>query len=218
MPFNSSIIKERFRSPEFSIFVILLFHVSGFIGLQTSSKEWFLALTPLNLLISLIMLMRHESSTYFPIFIYSFLIYLLGYILEVLGVNTGLIFGYYIYGPVLGYKVWNTPVLIGVNWLIMIFCTRVIMERWSVHFFVKSLLGAFIMTLIDYIIEPVAIYYNFWRWEGGVIPIQNYLAWFLFSFLFLLIFYQFKMNKTNKVAPWLLMTQVIFFLLLNLLI
>ena len=35
------------------------------------------------------------------------------------------------------------------------------------------------MVLLDIMIEPVAIELDFWQWEGGNIPLQNYLMWFI---------------------------------------
>ena len=218
MRFNSIQVLSLLKSPYFSIFIILLFHLSGFIGMQTSYRQWFIDLTPLNLIISVVMLLRHERNNNPSVFLFSISIFLLGFLVEVLGVNTGIVFGQYTYGPVLGLHLFNTPILIGINWLILVFCIGVVLSKFDVIQPLKALFGAFIMTSIDYIIEPVAIQLNFWRWDLGFIPMQNYIAWFIFSFLFLLLFYQFKFTKTNKVAPWLLMTQVIFFLLLNLLI
>jgi putative membrane protein len=218
MPFDLKYIQKKLASTEFSIFLILLFHISGLIGLHTSHRDWFLALTPLNLLVSFLAMFRHENHRNIQIILSFLLIFLLGFFVEVAGVNTGMIFGAYSYGPVLGYKVFNTPLLIGLNWFIMVFCIGVVLEKTKLNILFKSLIGAAIMTVSDYIIEPVAIAYNFWSWEGTVVPLQNYLAWYLFSFLFLVIFYRFKIDKTNKVAPWLLVTQIIFFLSLNLLI
>ncbi len=206
------------QSTNFSIFIILLFHVSGFIGMQTSYRQWFIDLTPLNLLVSVAMLLRHELKNKPSVFIFATLIFLGGYFVEVVGVNTGLIFGKYTYGPVLGLKLAETPLLIGVNWLILVFCIGLLLNPYSIPNVFKALIGALVMTTIDYIIEPVAIQFNFWTWNLGTIPLQNYVAWYIFSFLFLFIFYQFNFTKSNKVAPWLLVTQVIFFLLLNFLI
>ncbi len=218
MLFNRTFIIEKLKSPAFSIFVILLFHVSGLIGLHTSSRAWFLALTPLNLLISFVALFRHENIKSLKLIGLMLLIFSLGFFLEVVGVNTGLVFGKYVYGPVLGVKIFNTPIMIGFNWLIMVFCIGVVVDKTNFPILIKSLIGATVMTAVDYIIEPVAVAYDFWKWETSIIPIQNYIAWFIFSFLFLIIFYKFRIETTNKVAPWLLMTQIIFFLTLNLLI
>ena len=46
-----------------------------------------------------------------------FLIFLLGFVVEVVGVQTGLIFGSYSYGATLGVKLFDTPLLIGLNWI-----------------------------------------------------------------------------------------------------
>ncbi|HVD99260.1 MAG TPA: carotenoid biosynthesis protein [Cytophagaceae bacterium] len=218
MRFDSQFIKEKLKSYEFSIFIILLFHVSGLIGLQTSSRDWFLALTPLNLLVSFIAMFRHENYRNLTLLSFTMLIFLLGFLVEVAGVNTGLVFGAYRYGPVLGLKFFNTPLMIGVNWFVMVFCIGVVVEKTKFPTVVKALLGAGIMVVSDYIIEPVAIAYDFWTWSDAVVPFQNYAAWYLFSFLFLLIFYRFDIEKNNKVAPWLLCTQIVFFLTLNLLL
>ncbi len=218
MVFNSNYIRKQLKSPAFSIFIILLFHISGRIGLQSSSREWFLALTPLNLLISFIVLIRHEDYTSIRFILVTFSILFLGFFVEVIGVNTGLLFGQYSYGPVLGFKFSNTPLMIGFNWFIMVFCIGVVLNKLKITILFKSIIGASIMTVCDYIIEPVAIAYNFWSWAETKVPIQNYIAWYLFSFLFLLIFYYSKIEKTSKVAPWLLVIQIIFFLSLNLLI
>ncbi len=219
MTFNLQFVKDKLKSPEFSLFIILLFHVNGLIGLQSANRDWFLALTPLNLLVSLVMVFRHENLRNLSLIMVALLIFLLGYFLEVAGINSGIIFGEYQYGPVLGFQIFGTPLMIGVNWLLMIFNIGVTVEKTRYSVLVKSLIGAAIMTLVDFIIEPVAIAYDFWSWSSGtVVPIQNYVAWFIFSFLFFLIFYKSDIERNNKVAPWLLLTHVIFFLTLNLLI
>ncbi|HWZ22697.1 MAG TPA: carotenoid biosynthesis protein, partial [Cytophagaceae bacterium] len=165
-----------------------------------------------------LVLVRHEHYTSIRFILFTFSILFLGFFVEVVGVNTGLIFGQYSYGPVLGFKIFNTPLMIGFNWFIMVFCVGVILEKLKLAVLFKALIGAAIMTLCDYIIEPVAIALNFWSWFETTIPMQNYIAWYLFSFLFLLIFYASKIERTSKVAPWLLAIQIIFFLSLNLLI
>ena len=218
MLFNRTFLLEKLKSPAFSIFILLLFHISGLIGLHTNSKEWFLSLTPLNLIISVIVLLRHENFKNYKIISFAVLIFSLGYFLEVLGVNTGLIFGVYTYGPVLGFKLFSTPLLIGLNWFIMVYCIGTLLSKTNFQLVIKALIGAAMMTAVDYIIEPVAVAYNFWRWDNSIIPLQNYIAWFVFSFIFLVLFYKLKVETANKVAPWLLVTQIIFFLTLNLLI
>ena len=45
----------------------------------------------------------------------------------------------------------------------------------------QSILAGLLCTLMDFVIEPIAIKYDFWSWEGNEIPLFNYLTWFVFS-------------------------------------
>ncbi|MBK7882949.1 MAG: carotenoid biosynthesis protein [Chitinophagaceae bacterium] len=53
---------------------------------------------------------------------YSFLLICvcIGIAVEIIGVKTGFLFGNYSYGIVLGPKIQSVPILIGINWFIII--------------------------------------------------------------------------------------------------
>ena len=72
------------------------------------------------------------------------------------------------------------------------------------------------MVFLDFFIEPVAIKYDFWSWTKIVIPFQNYIVWYIVSFLFLMLFYSSNFKKENKLAPILFIIQLIFFITLAL--
>lgn len=92
------------------------------------SRELFIAITPLNLIFATLFLFyrrwpaRRVIITGLVLFIASFLV-------EAVGVNTGMIFGSYSYGSALGPRLWNTPVIIGLNWFVLIYCTNVISRQ-----------------------------------------------------------------------------------------
>jgi putative membrane protein len=92
------------------------------------SRELFITITPLNLLFAALFLFygrwpsRRVLFTGLAVFAASFLV-------EAVGVNTGMIFGSYSYGSALGPKLWNTPVIIGLNWFVLIYCTNVISRQ-----------------------------------------------------------------------------------------
>jgi putative membrane protein len=195
----------------YSAIFLLIIHTVGIIGLNSSFKDLFLVLTPLNLLISVAFIYINQKEYNKSLLTASILIYLMGFIVELIGVKTGLLFGEYNYGNTLGVKLFNIPLIIGVNWLMLVFSVGCILNSANISFILKSILGAFMLVLLDYLIEPIAIKFDFWTWQNGIVPFKNYVAWFLFSFLFLVIFYKFQFDKNNSIAKLLYFVQILFF-------
>ena len=200
-----------------AFFILALFHVSGLIAILFSPfSAVFIALTPLNLIISSFLVFAFHKN-YTPIQLISFgLIACLGFAVEALGVATGEIFGRYHYGPVLGWKVFETPLIIGVNWILLSYSMTFTWSNFIKNKWLLAFISAICLVLFDLIIEPVAIFYNLWRWETETVPVQNYVAWGVISFLFCLLIGLVKKESTNKLAPYLIITQVFFFSVLYL--
>ena len=142
--------------------------------------------------------------------------FLIGFGAEVIGVNTSYLFGNYVYGVNLGPKLLNVSIVIGLLWGVLALGAASMVDqisrfnRWKVFF------GAAIMLGVDLIMEPVAIANQFWSWEGGDVPLYNYVCWFLIAILLQLILRKFKLNEKNKVYNTLLILMVVFFGFLNL--
>ncbi|GAA4275187.1 hypothetical protein GCM10022258_44830 [Aquimarina gracilis] len=102
----------------------------------------------------------------------------IGMITEYLGVNYGLIFGEYKYGANLGYKLFGVPLMIGVNWAILTYCTAAMARAINNNIVISSILGAVGMVFLDVIMEVSAPRFDFWEFENGVVPLKNYFGWF----------------------------------------
>lgn len=199
-----------------SIIILVAFYVSGIIGIVSKNQTIdFLSLTPLNLLVNATLLfINHRNATYKHAFVFL-IVAVVGYFIEVLGVTTGLIFGHYVYNTTLGFKFFETPLIIGVNWMLLT-CSVV----FSIGSKIKSAVGvafasACILVALDFLIEPVAIKYDFWTWKHTVVPVKNYIAWFIISFILCFTVAHFKGNSKNDLAPYLLILQFIFFGIFN---
>ncbi|MGM0567250.1 MAG: carotenoid biosynthesis protein [Bacteroidota bacterium] len=197
--------------------VIGIVYLVGILGMSIpETRGLFQQLTPVNLLFAGFMLfLFHRPYSLKPALLFL-LVFLGGFGVEVAGVQTGLVFGSYAYGEALGLKIAGTPLLIGLNWLMLIYMVYHLLQDLETSFFLKSIIGALMMVAYDLLLEPVAIRLDFWQWGGGAIPLQNYLAWFGISFVFLLIWNLAKAKTTNPVSNTLLATQMSFFLILNL--
>jgi len=213
------------------IFIALLFHVTGLLGiLFTPYKDWFIYSTPIVLLTMFLLLTNTLIKSFKEYILFFFIAFVIGMVTEIIGVNTGLLFGAYQYGQVLGPKLYGVPLLIGLNWFVIVFCSGAILtqgievlqnkldikitELASTIFVVIG--GATIATCFDFILEPVAVKLNFWSWENGQIPLLNYLCWFIISAILLGVKMRIKKITPNKFATSLLIIQAVFFLMLNL--
>lgn len=197
-------------------------YLAGIIGLSFSSTQTFFQfLTPFHLLSSFIFLILAQEKRNLTFWQFVSFSIAFGYFIEVLGVKTQMIFGAYQYQTTLGFKILDVPPMIGVNWFLMVFCVGIFVEKISKensNIFQKTTLGAILLTIFDYIAEPVAISQNMWTWTYGIPPLQNYIAWFIIAFVLLFAFFKLKFTKNNPLGVALFIFQLLFFAVLRFLI
>ncbi|WP_017729969.1 carotenoid biosynthesis protein [Nafulsella turpanensis] len=190
-------------------------YLAGIVGLILPvSRTLFQSLTPVNLLLSAGILFSFHRQWNSAFILFAVVCYLLGFFSEVVGVATGLLFGSYTYGPVLGFQLWEVPLIIGLNWLMLIYSTGTICANLPLSKFLKALFASGLMVLLDFFIEPVAMALNFWQWENEQIPVQNFIAWFVISFILHLLFFLLPFPKGNPAAKILYLCQLVFFIIL----
>jgi len=144
--------------------------------------------------------------------------YLVGFTVELVGVNTGLLFGEYVYGNALGFKLFGTPLMIGVNWVICVWSIGAVLHNWMLPVWYKAALGAAILVALDMLLEPVAMALDFWQWAGNEIPTQNYLMWWLVSYVLLNLYFRWMHEKPSVFTQFIFWLLLVFFGLLNFMI
>ena len=217
-----------------ALFLAILFHVCGAAGiLWTPYKDWFVRNTFLTLFLMTFLLIWTQTRKNGAFFSFLLIAFMLGTGTEMIGVNTGKLFGNYQYHAVMGRK-WNgVPFIIGLNWFSIVYCSGMIIQRlhdwiedkyatagmqpaaWiqKISFIID---GALIATFFDWLMEPVAVKLGFWSWLGdGHIPLYNYTCWFLISLVLLMVFRWLNFTKHNHFAIHLYIIQLLFFLLLK---
>lgn len=196
---------------------IVVWYVVGLAGfLLPFSRGLFEALIPVSVLLNLFLVLRFHQP-WNPLHVGAFSgVALLTIALEAIGTNTGLLFGSYAYGPSLGWQVFATPVLIGANWLVLLYGAVAIVRRFSVLQRWVPFSAGVLMVLFDFVMEPVAMATGMWDWAGGVVPLKNYLMWFVISVLLAGVFELARIQTVRPVAERLFWAQLVFFLLLNL--
>jgi len=199
------------------VVILIIFYLLGFVGLLIpSTRDLFRALTPVTLLLSFTLLYLFHERYNFRFWILSGIIFSIGLILEIAGVETGILFGEYEYGPTLGPKLFHTPLIIGINWLMIVYCSLSIARRFVDVPYFRAIIAAIIMVVYDFALEPAAVYLDMWRWKDGSVPLQNYIAWLISAFLMGYIADHFHLPaKDNRLASPLFFIQIGFFILLD---
>ncbi len=193
------------------ITIIVIFHLVGFVGFLFN-PAYFRALTPVNLLLSAFLIILMSNQTKGMFYLTLLLVGLAGYLVEVLGVKTGFIFGHYYYGSALGYKLLSVPLLIGVNWALLIYGTSQFFNFSNRY--ANALGSSVLMVFLDFFIEHSASKFDFWYWKNAHIPLQNYIAWFLISFLINVFAAKHLTGKPNLTVKAFYIIQVLFFVAL----
>jgi bisanhydrobacterioruberin hydratase len=224
-------VSIKFSRYQIATAIAVLFHAIGFVGIVFFKDSFILQATPINLLLMFGLLIWTQSEKNTSFWIFVVITAAIGIAVEVIGVNTKLLFGDYSYGNVLGPKVKNVPFIIGINWVITIYCCGVSVHTLLVKAIDKvstetstppmalkavSVIvdGATLAVFFDWLMEPVAVQLGYWKWADEI-PFYNYLCWFIVAMALLAVFHVLKFNKQNKFAVHLLMIQVMFFLLLR---
>lgn len=206
----------------YNLFVvnIIIIYIVGVCGICFTSQQHqvlFLKLTPVNLIVTTLFLFLFHEKWNSKFLFTLLLIFFTGFFIEVIGVKTQLIFGNYNYGNTLGFQILNVPIIMGFNWLLLVYCIATSLNKIENLFF-YSISAATIMIALDFLIEPIAMKLDFWQWKNNVVPLQNYIAWFISSFILFFIFRTLNGRIENKFAKVVLTIQFVFFALLNLLL
>lgn len=219
---------QKFLSRDYgTAAVIAVFYLVGVFGhFWSLTRGYMLLLTPWFLLVAgLVVAVPYWRQTGAAGRIWVVLTYLVTFFLEALGVATGAVFGAYEYGAVLGFHLFGVPMIIGFNWVLVILGFL----RGSQHLFIRSrvaerravriiygvssvLVPAVAALLFDYIMEPVAIRLDYWRWAAGYIPLQNYAAWFLIALGASIFFRLLRITFSSMLPLYYVLIQILFFL------
>ena len=201
-----------------SVFVLLVMHTAGLYGILYENREEYVNLTGLNLLISFAILVLNFETYSLKLFLFLLFIAVLGFAVELAGVHSQMIFGNYQYSYHLGIRLWGVPLVIGINWALLIFSIGSALQRFRFSIWMKSFIGAGLMIVLDLLLEPVATTLGYWQWQADDIPVQNYIAWGLISFLMFFLCFHFIKKLKNPIGIFIYIIQIVFFSLLNLLL
>ena len=194
--------------------ILIILYTVGFVGISFFPELGLTSVSELNLIISfaLILLPAPIQDLWKKIGV----IFLLGMSVEILGVATGYPFGNYHYGDSLGSKIFDVPVIIGVNWFTIAYISYHLAKSFIGNTSLRILISTLFMLVLDMLLEPIAPKLGYWYWENDVIPTLNFVSWYLVGLACVYIIDLNNQETVNRSARNLFFIQFVFFVLLNL--
>jgi len=200
-----------------ALILLLIFYAVGIVGIAMEDhREMFVSLSAFNLLLTLFLYAWGSQQNLFT-WLYPFAsAFTFGLIVEMVGVETGMLFGKYHYGEGLGPKVLEVPWIIGVNWFLLTASCLGVLAPYIRNKWVLMVLAALSTVLLDYVIEPVAINLDYWSWDYIDIPFRNYVMWFISALLIQWFYKLLDFRPDQKMSLGVLLSQLLFFGILHL--
>lgn len=205
------------RRPILTITWLLLaffIYVMGTLSLlHSATRSEALHMTPVALLLTTGLLLLFASTPYTVRMVTVFTaITVIGFLAELIGVQTGWIFGHYEYTGNFGIRWWDTPPLIGVNWLFLSYAWAAVTGNTAHAPTYRLFYASLGMLAYDLLLEQAAPLMQLWYWQGNRIPWTNYIAWFLLALFFQWLIHHNRIITRNRIALPLLLLQILMFI------
>jgi putative membrane protein len=207
------------RNDKIIALILAMFYCTGIAGHAVLiSRPYMLLLTPFVLLLggAIVILPLLRSSC--RILIWCTLTYLFTFTIEAIGVNTGYVFGCYTYGNTLGVKILGVPLVIGFNWVIAVLGAAYFASRIMRSAVIGAVLTGMLTVIYDVPLEMVAMRLDYWRWPASIVPVSNYLAWFIISAIASYILLKIQRPPERNIPVFYFIIQFFFFVIIDLMI
>ncbi|MCC8087745.1 MAG: carotenoid biosynthesis protein [Rikenellaceae bacterium] len=208
-------MNKRFIENELPWTYIRFYAVGALLFMIPFTRGIFISITTLSLLLvifSVFYFNRDWNSTQVA---WGIFIVTSSYLLEYYGVATGTIFGEYIYGRGLAPLIKGTPLIIGLNWLFLIYSTHLIANKTCGTVVGRIVCASLLMLLYDVVAEWVAPYMKMWSFSSGYPPLRNFSVWFAASVFYHTGFELIPLRHDNPSARFLYAVQIVFFIVIG---
>ncbi len=105
-------------------------------------------------------------------------------VIETVAIITGFPYGHFDYSEHLGFKLFGyVPWTVAFAWTPLAIGAWAVAAQFASNVLVRIAVGTLLLTLFDLVLDPGAVYINFWQYpEGGVfygVPMSNFAGWLL---------------------------------------
>lgn len=135
-----------------------------------------------------------------------------GFLIELVGIHSGLPFGHYTYSPNLGPQLASVSLLVPFAWAMMTYPALVVaqtLSRQVTHPRLATIvIGAWALTSWDMFLDPQMVDAGYWRWTNpdphlpGIdgIPFGNFVGWFISSLVLFIVLTAVLPDRSGSLA------------------
>jgi putative membrane protein len=195
--------------------MLCVFYGVGIAGhIHAVTRHSIVRLTPIVLLVYGLAVLYFSTHLKRRLLVWCACTYVVTFFIEVLGVQTGSVFGQYYYGEMLGVKVLDVPLVIGFNWVLVVLGAVHLARKMVKNDLLIAAAAGMVTVIFDIPLEVVAVKLDYWHWTSGGVPLQNYLAWFCISFIMAYVFCRMKLDVKGNIPVYYLGAQFVFFIVI----
>tara|TARA_B100002019_G_scaffold48612_1_gene41172 strand:- start:1495 stop:2133 length:639 start_codon:yes stop_codon:yes gene_type:complete len=196
------------------LFIIWLNQLFGVFGILLIDFDLFLSLSPISLIFTFLIVVYSNIEVSYKSFATIIFIFSLSIISEIIGVNSGLLFGSYYYGENLGYSIYGVPLVIGLNWVVLtVSCGNIASYFFEKDKYLSIFFGSILMLLLDIVMEQVSGNIDFWYFNDESL-IFNYITWFLLGACNQYFYQSLNYTKNLVISVNVYLSFIVFFLIL----
>lgn len=186
--------------------------VGAVLWLLPPTRGLFVALTAPTLVTTLALtLLFHRGWTRATVGWFAFIV-VSAFLLEWAGVHDDRLFGAYAYGPGLAPLAGGVPLVIGFNWLWLVYASHCVAARVVRTPLLRIVAGSLLMVGYDLILEWAAPAMRMWHFDGGYAPLRNFAVWFAAALVYHAGFEMCSISSDNRTARVLFVVQALFLL------
>lgn len=191
--------------------ILLRFYAVGLgLFMLPFTRGFFVSITSLSLLLVFVAAFLFNRDWRPGVVIWFIFIVVSSFFLELEGVASGSIFGNYAYQRGLAPLVKGTPLIIGFNWLFLVYASRNIVMKCTDNRILHVAGGAALMVAYDLVLEWAAPYMQMWSFSGGYPPLNNFLVWAAAATIYHTGMELLRVKGGNTAARYLFIVQFVF--------
>ena len=148
-----------------AVITLMLLYMTALVGFTTEhQRAWYLFYVPFFLLLNALFLFLYHQKWNKAAVGYVCACLGLGFVVESLAVNTGLIFGEYRFGDSLGITVMGVPLVMAFYWFMLAYSAACLAAKLPPkNRLVRAIIGALLMAILAGIVQQVAAPLDFWH-------------------------------------------------------